>query len=441
MIVLSLILSGGLILLSIITLIVLKKKEKSLFSRCNKYLRPVFAILLIALVGVAPFIFTGLISTSRVSGLAEWKDAGNNQQYLYIEADTYYDLGYHEGYQLGPQIISLEILIANMIAGYNYSFFKTEALKYQEFIEPEYLEEMRGMAKGVTARTGMIFTLEDILVQNTYIDTIYGHIYPHMEETDVEIACSVIGVQINNSSMTYGQNFDFPRLLNSKGISEKGYLPGLAFVHTKMAGKAEIFGLRMGGMLNMPCAITSKGIKTFVNIIHTNATGEYLTPVGVLSRQALENANTNMEFAEILLGDMENPKSSCSFNLLIVDDTSILGLQNYPSTYQLYDSPYVSTNRFINKTFNEYCFSKGNYSLDRQEYLDFEVNSIVNTSGDFTEQDLLAILSQRSTETIPAITREDENYAQSITLAFITNSYFGLGNIYDGLGAIPSNFL
>lgn len=441
MILLSLIISLSLILALIIVLIVLKKKDKALFGRLNKFARPFAAILLIAILGFTPFFFIGLFNQYTPTGSSEWRDAGNNQKYLYIESDNYFDLGYHEGYNLGTEILSIEILVSLMISGYDYSYYKVEAQKYQEFIPSDYIEEMQGMARGATAKTGSLVTFEDILIQNTFIDIIYAQIYPTIDEPETEIACSVIGVKESNTTKTYGQNFDFPRVINNKGWGEKGYLPGLAWVHTKMTGKAEIFGLRMGGMLNMPCAVNSYGVKTFVNIVHTNASGEYQIPVGILSRQALETGKTSMEIAEMIVEDFNSPKIPCSFNVMIVDDTSLIGMQCYPGNYQIYTTPFVSTNRYINQTWNDACFSRGNYSLDRQQYLESYVEDIFNSTSHFTEQNLLDLLKYRGTDTTPAITRIDENLAQSITLAFMTNTYFGLGNVYDGLGEIPSTFL
>ncbi|UYP47917.1 hypothetical protein NEF87_004202 [Candidatus Lokiarchaeum ossiferum] len=441
MILLSIIISLSLIFTLTLVLIVLKKKDKALFGSFNKFARPIAAIVLIAIIGFCPFFFTGLFNHYNPTGYSEWRDAGNNQQYLYVEAENYYDLGYHEGYNLGSEILSIEILISLMISGYDYAYYKVEAAKYQEFIPSDYIEEMQGMAKGATAKTGSLVTFEDILIQNTFIDIIYAQIYPTMDEPGAEIACSVVGVKENNSTKTYGQNFDFPRVINNKGWGEKGYLPGLAWVHTKMPGKAEIFGLRMGGMLNMPCAMNSYGIKTFVNIVHSNASGEYQTPTGILSRKALESGKTSQEIVEMIIEDFNSPKIPCSFNVMIIDDTSIIGMQCYPEKYQLYASPFVSTNRYINETWNEACFTRGNYSLDRQQYLEAYVEDIFNSTSHFTEQNLLDLLKYRGTDTTPAITREDEGLANSITLAFMTNTYFGLGNAYDGLGKIPSLFL
>lgn len=387
----------------------------------------------------SPFLVTKLTHIYNPSGYAEWKDGGNNQSYLYIETDNYYDLGYLEGQFLGKQILSAQLLIAMMFRGteYGYSFFAEEAPKYLAYIPDDYIDEMEGMARGATAKTGTSITFTDILIQNTFIDVIYGQIYPVLETTSAEIACTAIGVQNNDSTMVFGQNFDFPRVLNDKGFSEKGYLPGLAFVHVKMEGVAEIFGLRLGGILNMPCGITSNGIKAFINVVHSNATNQYQTPMMVTSRQALETATSITEFRTIMVGNLDSPLVSCSYNMLLVDETTLQGVQCYSNYVDTYASPYVGTNRYINETSNAAVFTRGNYSLDRQEYVTQYINTTITMNAEFTEADLMTVLGERGNETVPAICREGPSLSESITLAFLTGNSFGLGTVYDGLGTCP----
>jgi len=350
---------------------------------------------------------------------AIWHES-NNQKYLEIYALNYYDLGVLEGKFLSKEIYILKNLIEILALKYlpkkfTYQKFKNMAEKYEKFI-PKYLQlEMEGMADVLES-----VSYEDILLQNCFLDILYGQLIPKdnydLALHSYDFGCTSFGVKNQNSTLI-GQNFDLAVV----------FKPSLTFTLVKMPNKPDIFSLRLGALLSLPTGRTSYGVALSVNAIKNRIKGAISIPVSIKARMAFEKSNN----AEALYNFIISTPSTTSGNLLIADDSKIIALEILPIEYKREDiiDIVVRSNTFVSNSFQQYLI-KPKYSKKRQRYAEKQLNEIYNNKG-LTDDSLLNLLADD-----PIICRMKRLRAK--TLAFNTKSYFGLGNAKDNKpGLIP----
>ncbi len=363
-------------------------------------------------------------------GYAEWRHSGN-QQYLYVEAQTPYDLGYLQGQYLYAQIFNFRLILLGQYIG-DYESMKLLAEEYAPYVPEDYEQEMRGMAVGASRASGWPITYLDILLQNTYLDIYFGQEVPQSPVSE-PMGCTAFGVKNDDGSIILGQNFDFPKIMGEDDLRS------LAYVHTNLTGRAEIFGLRVGAMLSIPSAKNSHGVYTLVNIIESNIVGDFMMPSTLRTRYALERATTAAELFEM---SFNGRNQSHAANLMIGDADSIIGVQILPDRYRTQNNTLiVHSNRFIYEDWNEDFFTQGDYSLPRQNHAEFLWNEAyaAQTPNHVNHDQLLEILGNCTAGFGEGseICRTTTNPRTSMTLAFFTSEYFGLGNVNDGLGQNP----
>ncbi|MHA1728140.1 MAG: hypothetical protein ACTSWY_05360 [Promethearchaeota archaeon] len=377
-------------------------------------------------------LVTRLTFFREVNGSAEWKRT-NGQQYLYIEAEDYYSLGYLEGQYLARQIINTEIVIQSQLPS---QYYQNLAFKYLEYIPKNYIEEMQGIADGASFTSGLIINFEDILLQNTFLDIYYGQFIPDNSIGADIMGCTAFGSVNSNGTVLTGQNFDFPTI-----IGKDGRLPSLAFVHHKFINNdsmpiPDIFSLRIGGMLCIPAART-KEISTVVNVINTNIKSNFSIPGLINVRFALEHAISPEQFIDLLF---KGKNQTISFNLMVRNETDLIGVQSNPLSYRLNtNQTIIHTNRYLYEDWNDLYLNTPMYSLNRQNFATELFEERFNDSI-FSENELLEVLGTRNGD---GTSNWEENSGvlqestKTATLAFITQNRFGIGNVYDGLGILP----
>jgi len=347
----------------------------------------------------------------QVEGEATWITT-NGQSYLQVSASDPYDAGYLTGQQLATQILSLKIILMALASqsDTSYKVIKDMANEYLPYIPEPYLNEMRGMAKGATNKLGIALTFQDILVQNTWLDSFYGHVLPS-QIVQGPVGCTAIAVKNNDSSIVIGQNFDFTQIFDRT----------LSYVHQILPTGHEIFGLRLGGSLNLPMGRTSNNLTVLTTLVQTNLELNFSTPVTVRSRIALESATTVEEFWDLYRCDDITPFSSIGHTLLIANSTSLLGVSMVGSHIALsFSDQIVYTNTFQQEDWQTWLVNQ-TYSKDRQLEATQQVSAA--TLDDYmSEGDLLDILYSS-----PIVFRQSSELMASTTLAFMTPHYFGLG--------------
>lgn len=411
-----------------------KKKE---FMQKHKKLKILgISLLVLSLIILNFNIATRLafmIPTKPIQGQAEWKKA-NTQEYLYIEAEDRYSLGYLEGKYLASNIVNFRtaLIAIGIYMGKSYFAMIEQALNYLEFIPEEYVEEMRAMADGASVESGWPFQLEDILLQNVFLDLAYGHWYPESYIENSIMGCTAIGVKNLNGSVMIGQNFDFPNIL-----AHDNFLPSISFVHTKLTGYPEIFGMRLGGILSLPIAKTTNNIFMIVTVIESNIISNYTLPAVILARMALETQDNIEEAIDFVFNQHQ---ITCSFSLIGTNGANMKGVQVHPLDYRMdCNNIIVHTNRYTYNDWNEQYFADGDFSLTRQQYVQRLVEEKYSTGSSLTHEELIEILGT----TVDGIEGEysapcyDDSQYHDATLAVFTTQSFGVGTVHDGLGELP----
>lgn len=371
------------------------------------------------------------------AGKAEWK-ISNNQEYLDIEADDYYSLGFLEGVYLRKQIKQMKnfiCLTTPPLIKILYGKVKKDAKNFLPYIPDNYIIEMNGIADG----SGLNF--HDILVQNVYWDLLFGKYLPEKHKFNSEImGCTTLGAKNNDGSIIIGQTYDFPKIMNNKGILKGGIFPTLSFVSHQVADKPRIFGLRMGAELNLPTAKNDKNVTVIFNIIISNLKAKPTMPFCIGTRYGLEQSRTATDYKKLVYGDNIHP---VSHNAIISDKTEMFGLQAIPfENRSRVDQLITNTNRFIYDDWNSNYFAKGNYSLSRQKNAENLILQKFNDNNKYlTENALLSILERKRIPGEPKFSEICRNSGIMLfnpaTLAFFTTFSFGLGIVQDGIGKIP----
>ncbi len=385
------------------------------------------SLLVIGLVLFASNISVRLYSyfsfETPISGSAEWIDS-NGQNYLNIKADDYYSLGFHTGYHLWRQILNAKVAMGMYINNDDMALIR----EYENHIPSEYIQEMKGIAKGVSVRTGIYVSYEDLLKQNVFLDIYYGKINAMRNLNQNPIGCTSIAVKNSNGTIVAGQNFDFTTILGKGKMLES-----ISFVYHEIKGKNGVFSLRLGGILALPTAKNSKGVLSLTNVLSTNiSTGSGL-PEMIKFRMALENANNIDEFKGIIFS--ENPKFV--LNLLFINSTSMIGIQNNITSLRLNQSDMiVHANRFEYADWNEAYMHNSSYSETRLMNAKYLAFNLFNDDLYFSQSDLFSLLTNRN-GSFGENSAIIQNTKDVSTMAFITTEYFGLGTAEGARGRLP----
>jgi predicted choloylglycine hydrolase len=329
-----------------------------------------------------------------------------------VYGSDYYTLGYLEGEALTKQIFTFKnrIGITNLkflLKAYTYKKLVKIAREYEPFIPQIHIEEMHGIADAI-----LELKFEDILLQNCFLDIFYGFLLPNYSKSKklrkFDFGCTSLGANTPLGPFL-AQNFDFPSFLKNSA----------SFVFTKTPNANEIFSLRLGGQLSLPMGINSGGLSIRVNVVKSSHKGLITIPNCVKARISLERFSN----AERLLEFLGNYGSSSSGNLLISDNSKLIAMEVLPKGYirENVNNIVVRSNTFISDLIQKYLINK-NYSKKRQKYAENLLkNKYELKKGNITDSDFLGILADD-----PIICRL--NFFKPMTLAFLTEKYFGLGN-------------
>jgi hypothetical protein len=235
-----------------------------------------------------------ITSCYQQENFAEWRTS-NDQSYLYVRADNYYNLGLLEGKYLAFQIawFKLIIMLQAQQLGLLYEFAYQFAAEYLEFIPEYYLVEMQGMADAIDSvplsLNGVDYEVPidflDILVQNTFWDFYYGKMLPMLsgfpQSPLIAGLCTAVG-SFTSRTPILAQNIDLTFMM----------VPTTAWVLTKL-GNTHIFTFRMGAMLGLG-GVNKRGLAISVNLIEVLNVGSNGVPLSIRYRTALETAKRRM---------------------------------------------------------------------------------------------------------------------------------------------------
>ncbi len=365
-----------------------------------------------------------IFSIRHVNGEAEWKES-NSQPYLYVSAENSYDLGYLTGQKLYKQIFSLKNILMLLSSQFetSYSDLKKLSLEYIHFIPSEQIEEMNGIAEGATNKLGITIHFNDILIQNTWFDILYGKIIPEMtKENDIDpLGCTAISVMSNDSVPVFGQNFDFTLIFKSC----------TSFVLHKLGNNPAIFGIKFGAALNFPIGKNENGVSVLTTIIKTNVRSSTMIPTTCRTRLSFEQAQNASSYVDLFYNIL-GKNQSIGFNSIIIDKNNMFSVDVVPNKISIHSSSYsVRTNTFVNESWQKFLVDT-NYSKDRQNEAEKQLEVMLEDS-DFTHEELMDIL-----QSTPIIFRKTEDKKEIATLAFLTCLNFAIQNIEDEKwGKIP----
>jgi hypothetical protein len=345
------------------------------------------------------------------NGLARWRNS-NGQKYLEIFAPNHYQLGVLEGHHLSKQIKSFKRVIKFLCLTFkskDYSYKKLIELSkdYEPFIPGRFQEEMEGMADSVNK-----ISFDEILLQNCFFDIFYGKLIPKFSKSialkNFEIACTSFAVR-NKRRTLIAQNVDVPFFFKSSAA--------FAYVHTPE--NPSFFSLRLGAQLSLPVAINKYGVSVRVNAVKSNRQAGISVPSSIRVREGLEKAKT----AQAFFNYITRRDFTASCNILISDLSTVFALEVLPYRYEKREiKECVSkSNTFITDSL-QISLIKPKYSKKRQKYADRRIKSAYEKSGgQLNEKSLLSILKDNF-----IICRR--NFFRPITLAYLTDHYFGIGN-------------
>ena len=344
----------------------------------------------------------------------------NGQKYLEVNAPDHYRLGFLQGHYLSKKIHELKEIIKLLVLKYiskkyTYQIFIKISKPYEKFIPKDLILEMKGMADAIKG-----ISYEDILLQNCFLDILYGQLIPKDIHNPIlhsfHLGCTSFGV-INTKSVLTGQNFDFAII----------FKPTLSFVLLKMPNKPDIFSLRLGSLLSLPAGMNSFGVCVNVNIVKSRVEGTISIPASIRSRMAFETSKNAEDCYKFLI----NSHNTASYNLLISDNSKIIAVECLPINYIREDviNKVVRSNTFISNSIQKLLI-KQNYSKKRQKYAEIRLNEAYGNKK-LTNEELINLLADE-----PIICRIKPY--KSMTIAFLTKIYFGIGNAkHNGLGRVP----
>lgn len=356
------------------------------------------------------------------NSFAEWR--GEHQRYLYISAESYYDLGFLTGQYLISQIIAFDNIIDYFIYTLNLDLQNILYFANNYQIPESYKEEMHGIADATS------LTYEEVLLQVVFLDLYYGILIPLQISSGNIGACTAFAVKNRNSHFIHGQTMDFGLI----------FQPTLVWVRHKIIGKEEVFALRMGAST---LAIgKSRKVSCTLNLVQTWKSGDFGIPTSIKCRIAFENCKNAPNFLSIMIS------SYCaSWNYIISDKKgTILTVETVPgiSTINKVDKDNfaVKTNLYTTEQLKIFLVDPS-YSLARQQKAEQLIQAKLTQKRNFRIQDGISIESYYDGSDA-SICRYPDPYEPlsiatlaSFTTSFWKNGYFGIGTPDNLLEKIP----
>jgi hypothetical protein len=342
--------------------------------------------------------FIGIIGSVNAcnfngSSYSEWRYS-NGQQYLYVQADDYYKMGYLEGQNLAFQTayMKLMIMLQAQDLGLDYDSALYYSLPYLDFFPQEYVLEMQGMADGIDyvlipfMNTIYNITIDfmDILVQNCFWDVYYGQIVPlfsgYPQPPLIAGGCTAIASRVGILSKTiFGQHVDLTYLMS----------PTASFVYTKINGK-KIFSFRTGSMLAMG-GVNKFGIAISDNLLEVFNIGSVGKPISVIYRSVLEKAKNVWQAKKIITSN----DFTLGWNYIIKGRRHVFAIETIPNCYS---AEFLPRNGY---TFDANIYENSKFKLSMiypTKYLDrysriSELCEVYSQNGNIDMRDLLNIFS------------------------------------------------
>ncbi len=389
--------------------------------RLHKVKRGLIVLVLGGAILFSSFYLGNRIGFARaVSGNARWIETGG-QSYLYIEADTPYDLGYHTGVQLSNQIVALQTLLFLMavVQGYNYFEMQTLASEYLPYIPDQYQQELLGTADGASGQSGLLVTFADVLLQAVFFDLYYGRIAPTHQVKPATHGCTALAANNSDGRIMLGQNVDLVKIFGQVG----------SFVLHKLGNDPLVFSYRYGACPAWPIGKNEYNVTLTFTLVQTNVIAPVTTPVFVLTREGLAHNTTALDLGQTFLS---GTSSSFGRTFIIADDVHIIAAQVLPTnvTTEYPATIVVRTNTFLDPCWQA-TLANPTYSKERQAYAEGTLAGNY-TDGNLSEDELLSILGDA-----PVICRDEEGLMGTATVAFMTRHSFGIGTANDAIGVIP----
>jgi acyl-CoA:6-aminopenicillanic acid acyl transferase len=357
--------------------------------------------------------------------IVEWRDS-NGQPYLFIEADTYYELGVATGKGLVNQITAAQMMnqFIPVLLKTSLEELTSVAKEYLPFIPEKYQDEIRGIAKGVSEASGQMFSFDDILLQALSLEVLYGRYNFDPRKIDLESlksfqACTCLGAVNPNGTAVMGQNYDAP---GTSGAT-------MSWVLHKVGNEPRVFSARLGGVPGMPVGKNEYGLAMIVNVIISSVTAPVMTPRFVRSREAFATCRTTQEAYKVMYEGDEFP---FSLNMMISDSEKIVAVQILPQEIRpnYVMDLMVQANKYDYVDWQKYLLDP-DFALERYQRAETLLHDSSRNNTNITNEILLDILRDS-----PIICRDDEK-EMGQTIAFMTRESFGLGNARGKIGVIP----
>ncbi|MFX0061540.1 MAG: C45 family autoproteolytic acyltransferase/hydrolase [Candidatus Hermodarchaeota archaeon] len=352
----------------------------------------------------------------------EWRDS-NGQKYLYVKADSHYDLGLCTGKGLVEQIEFIRMAIQGMAEMFKMDITKFQKIAnlYLPYIPQQYVDEITGITDGVNEISEMQFTLKDIQFQALFLNILHGQITPSLPpgQSLIPQGCTAFGAINDDGSIVLGQNYDADGRLQ----------PAHSWVLHELADDPLVFSHRLGAILGIPMAKNEHGLIFTVNLVQSNVKAPIMVPRFVLVREALAKCKTAEEAYKTLFSEEKFP---FSLNLLIGDREKIIAVQVHPEQIRpvYVKKTIVQSNQYDYIDWVQYLRNP-TYSQERQIYAEQKLAEIYATNTRITNDDLLNILRDS-----PIICR-DQGGGIGTTVAFMTKESFGVGTAKDAIGKLP----
>ena len=285
-------------------------------------------------------------------------DIQESSLYYTLTASTPKHLGVLEAKVLKDQIYDAKRLIrwisrAYFLKGFSLQKFKALSKQYEYAIDIKYITEMKSIASNLSN-----ISYEDILLQNTIFDILYGHVIPTFDPKEshwqIEFGCTSFAMRDSTQKLQFVQTFDFWGLFQQC----------LAFIRHSNGQTNDIFGLRMGATLSLPIGMSAY-TSALVNVVKTTVEGDFYEPISIRTRRAFEESKTLDHFTKTMLS---NP-NTVSNNFIFCDRNTkkIVGIESNPSTSVMTNRlPYaVKSNTYMTNSLQKHLLSN-TYSKKRQ---------------------------------------------------------------------------
>ncbi|MHA1149378.1 MAG: C45 family autoproteolytic acyltransferase/hydrolase [Promethearchaeota archaeon] len=376
------------------------------------------SIILGSYISICYNISNRLIYERKVNGFVEWRST-NQQNYLYIEADDHFSLGYLTGKEVAFKIVLMKqfLIFNSLFIGTTYFELSKISRQYLDYISRDYLDELRGMSEGATFGSGFHISLDDVLVQALLFETIYGRLVSKEENFDA--GCTAFGAINKDNSTIIGQNIDLMRLMG----------PYSYFVLHKLGSNPKIFTFRIGACPAFPIGKNENDLTIVMNLVRVKEKAPIRIPFFEVVRDVLESNELLNRIVEKLFPDEE---SAYGINFIISNKSDLITIQATPGEQisSFISNTIVQTNTFLYDELGKVLLHP-DYSKDRQEYAE-DLLDEVYSDNKLSEEELLQILGDK-----PIICRNEFKIDGTETVAFMTCNSFGIGTTNGNIGEIP----